>query len=203
MQDIEVLIIGRHRIVVEGLSRVFERDARLSTIGCACSFTEAEVLLTKLAPDVVLLYLSLLDGRALKELARLKRFRPRLAFVVLTDSEEGAQGDALKAGADLCLGKDWQSDAVIDAICGVTDGAWQSPRPVLSAREADVARLVAQGLSNVEIARALCLSINTVKTYLKGAMGKLNVPNRTSLALKMRELDYQVLSDRGKNHPIG
>jgi DNA-binding NarL/FixJ family response regulator len=101
-----------------------------------------------------------------------------------------AKAGALRNGADAFLTKELASDSITQTIVElfpVIGGGKREDGKALSQREIDVARLVAAGMSNNEVARALCVSKNTVKTHLANVLRKLKCRDRVSLALYWRQ----------------
>jgi DNA-binding NarL/FixJ family response regulator len=190
MQKIRTLIIDDHRIVIDGLSRVLELDGRVDVVATAASLAEAEVLSESAQPDVVLVDLRLPDSIGCSAVERAKTLFPDARIVVITGYGEKAKAEARKLGADAFVTKELASEEIAQTICDFfPSGVEGWPREDrLSSREADVARLVAEGLTNAEVARALCVSSNTVKTHLASVLRKTGVRDRVALALHWKRL---------------
>jgi DNA-binding NarL/FixJ family response regulator len=108
---------------------------------------------------------------------------PSAQIVVLTAYEWGLEAEARALGVAAFLRKEVASDTVLHTIAGLFPSTpADTPPPVLSQREAEVARLAAAGLSNPEISRALYISENTVKTHLAHILQKLQLGSRVDLA---------------------
>jgi DNA-binding NarL/FixJ family response regulator len=151
-------------------------------------------------PDVVLmdLLMPVMDG--ITATAALRRELPETEVVALTSVLEDASViGAVRAGAIGYLLKDTESDELRRAIKVAAAGQVQlSPQAaarlmrevrapespeVLTEREIEVLRMLAQGQSNKEIARSLVIGEKTVKTHVSSILGKLGVPSRTQAAL--------------------
>jgi DNA-binding NarL/FixJ family response regulator len=185
MQRITAIIVDDHRVVCEGLAKVLEADGRFEILGLAGSLAEAEVYSRRFQPDAILLDLKLPDSLGYSGIGVVKRLFPEAKILALTGYGDMAQSPAKKHGADAFLTKELASEVVADTLCGLFpelgDGEVESLP--LTRREYEVARLVADGMSNEEVAAALSLSVNTVKTHLSAVMTKLGLRDRVALAL--------------------
>jgi DNA-binding NarL/FixJ family response regulator len=193
---IRLLLVDDHPVVREGLRGMLEAEPDLCVVGEAGSGEEAVVVARTARPDVILMDLRMrgLDGagateRVLAELGNTK-------IIVLTTYETDADIlRAVEAGACGYLLKDASraelAGAVRAAVRGETvlapsvagrlvDQVRHPARPGLSGREVEVLGLVAGGLTNAEIGRALHISEATVKTHLLRIFSKLDVSDRTA-----------------------
>ena len=206
---IRLLIVDDHNLFRQGLIRILGDYAQLQIVGQAANGQDALALVEQLQPDVVLMDVNMpvLSG---PDAVRQMRARfPGLPVVMLTVSERDDDlFDAIRAGAQGYLLKNVGAAELIDAIQRVREGeailapsmavrllaefrslAEQAPSEPqkmqvgeLSERELDVLRLVAQGLSNKEIADSLGLSEHTVKTHLANILDKLHLRSRAHAA---------------------
>jgi DNA-binding NarL/FixJ family response regulator len=203
---IDVLVVDDHPVVRAGLVALVGGAADLRVVGEATDGEEAVRLGAQTCPDVVLMDLSMpvLDGVAAT--ARLLAERPDCAVVVLTSfADQSRVSDALAAGAVGYLLKDSDPRDLLSAIRAAADGHAPLdprvarsllPRPGavapdpgegLSAREREVLQLVARGMANKQIGRALGISERTVKAHLGRVFRVIGVADRTSAALWARE----------------
>ncbi len=200
---LRVLIADDHAVVREGLRNLLAQ-AGFDVVGEAAAGEEAIAISLLSAPDVVLLDLSLpgIDGI---EVARaIRAQQPSCAVLVLTAFAERERVlAAVDAGVAGYLLKDDDPAALISGIRAAAEqGAPFSPKVAavlvetrtqaraeqgLTAREREILELVAQGLSNKQIARRLEISEGTVKAHLGSAFRRIGVQQRTQAALWMQE----------------
>jgi len=201
---IGVLVVDDHAMVRSGLTLLIDGAPDLAVVGEAADGRQAVELAAELAPDVVLMDLSMpvMDGvEATREL--LAR-RPESVVVVLTSfSDQPRVTEALKAGAVGYMLKDCDPRDLLAAIRAAAEGhapldprvarallpsaTTASPADGLSAREKDVLRLVAQGLANKQVGTRLGISERTVKAHLGRVFREIGVQDRTSAALWAKE----------------
>jgi DNA-binding NarL/FixJ family response regulator len=137
----------------------------------------------------VVLDLRLPDIDGFGGITKVKSLCPNAKVVAMTGYGKTAKAGALRNGADAFLTKELASDTIMQTIVELFPimGGKKEEAGALSQREIDVARLVASGMSNNEVARALCVSKNTVKTHLANVLRKLKCRDRVSLALYWRQ----------------
>lgn len=201
-KTIRILIADDHPVVRDGLSAVLETQRDFEVIGEAGNGRETVELVEQLQPDVVLLDLDMPVMDGLEALRLIMRNRPDTKIIVFTvfDSDERILA-AVQAGARGYLLKgDAPRDEIFRAVRTVYQGGallqpvvaskllnrMQANGPVaaqhaeeLTAREQEVLELLAQGLSNKEIANRLVISERTVKFHVSAILGKLEADNRT------------------------
>lgn len=202
-----VLIADDHPIVLEGLVALFHGSGH-SVIARCTSGLEVLDALQRVAPDILVLDLNMPPPDGL-EIARTLRQRGHPAKIVLLSSnlDDGEIIEAMRLGIDGIVLKETAAQQLIVCLDTVRQGRrWFDPevaaralntamrqgpaaRPAdqLTARELDVARLVARGMRNKEVARALTITEGTVKMYLHNIYEKLNVASRVELANLARE----------------
>src|SRR5258708_4831760 len=211
---IRVLLADDHGVVREGLRMFLGRDPDLVVVGEAANGAEAVELARQLRPDVVLmdLLMPVMDGVAAT--AAIRNALPETEVVALTSVlESAAVVGAVKAGAIGYLLKDTQAAELRRAIKAAAAGQVQlSPQALaylvrevrtpekavgLTERETEVLRLLVQGRSNKEIAQALQIVEDTVKTHVKHILAKLGVQSRTQAVLYAIRLGL-VSTEQGK-----
>lgn len=208
-QPTRIAVVDDHPLFREGVAQTLDAQDGLEVVGQADSAEAAIRLVETLAPDVLLLDLTLPGGG----LAVLRAIAGRPTHVmVLTASEDdddllaaleaGARGYVLKGvGADelmrivrlVAAGEVYVPPSMAAVLLiGVARGsraaAPTSPLDALSERERQVLELLAQGQSNREIGDGLHLTEKTVKHYVTAILQKLNVRNRVEAALQAREI---------------
>ncbi|MEV4675682.1 response regulator transcription factor [Actinomadura sp. NPDC049382] len=192
---LRVMIVDDHPIVREGLRGMLAAEPDIEVAGEAASGDEAVALVPRVRPDVVLMDLRMPSGDGVSAIERLPGHR----ILVLTTFQDDADiVRAIEAGAAGYLLKDASradlAAAVRDAAAGRRvlspevsarlTAVDQTPAPpVLSAREAEVLALVAEGLTNAQIGERLYIGQATVKTHLLRIFTKLGVSDRTAAVM--------------------
>lgn len=200
---IRVVVVDDHAMVRAGLVSLLEAAGDITVVAQAADGADAVTLATEARPDVVLMDLSMpvMDGVAAT--SALLDVMPELRVVVLTSfSDRGRVTAALEAGAVGYQLKDGEPAGLLAAVRAAAAGqAPLDPRVAqvllptrgqragdgLSSREEQVLRLVADGLANKQIARALGITERTVKAHLGKVFRELGVADRTSAALWARD----------------
>lgn len=194
---IRVLLVEDHTIVREGLRALLTSHADLEVVGECADGASAITEARRLAPDVVLMDLSLPGASGVEATRAIKEASPPTRVLVLSMH---ATGDyvrpAVRAGASGYLVKGAGLADVVAAIRAVARGdGFFSPQaarsllpkgaapehPELTEREREVLGLVAEGLSSAEIARDLSISVKTVEAHRSRLMEKLDVTNAAAL----------------------
>jgi len=199
--SIRVLIVDDHNVVRQGLRMFLGTDPEIEIIGEARDGAEALQLSLQLHPDVVLMDLLMPGTDGIRATAAIRREAPETEIVALTSVlDDHSVVDAVRAGAIGYLLKDTDAQELRRAIKAAAAGQVQlSPeaaerllrevrtpkksREPLTEREVEVLRLLASGKANKEIAQALNIGEQTVKTHVSHILNKLDVPSRTQAAL--------------------
>jgi DNA-binding NarL/FixJ family response regulator len=208
----KLLIIDDHPVVREGLAALLQQDGSDIIILEAHDAAEGLALAEQhLDLDVVLLDLALPGMGGFPAISELGRRRPGLPVVVLSSSEDPRDvWSALRLGARGYVAKSTSRRTLLDALQFVLKGhVYVPPFAVLAGsavsdredsrapeaaarlteRQLDVLRLLAEGVSNKEIAQRLDLAEKTVKVHVTGIFRALDVVNRTQAATVARELN--------------
>jgi two-component system NarL family response regulator len=198
IEAITIVIADDHPVVREGLVAIFKSQKDIKVIGEATHGEEAVELCNRHLPDVLLLDLRMprKDGlQAITELSMLRVGRPRVIVMTTYESEEDIRG-ALKAGAKGYLVKGTAPQQIRESVRRVAAGEALVPpniatklaesmmRPELSERERQVLLNLANGRSNKEISKILCISENTVKAHVRSILTKLGALGRTEAIAK-------------------
>jgi NarL family two-component system response regulator LiaR len=202
---ITILIVDDHAVVRHGACAFLEAQPDFAVVGAVGSGGEAVLLAAEWAPDVVLMDLVMpgLDG--VQATRRLKLQSPCSQVIVLTSYHDDEHiFPAIRAGALSYLLKDIALPELAEAIRKAARGeAVLHPQvaarlvlelerapghalaldTLLSGREGEVLRLVAEGLSNALIAQRLVISEKTVKSHVRNILSKLHLEDRTQAAV--------------------
>jgi NarL family two-component system response regulator LiaR len=205
-EKIKVLIVDDHRVVRHGLRTFLELHDDIVVVGEAADGLAAVEMVSRLVPHVVLMDLVMPQMDGIAATRRIKSLGAAAQVIALTSfTEDDKVFPAIQAGAASYLLKDVSPDDLVDAIRAAHRGEarlhpdvarklmeqvarqaspiGEAPAEALTGRERDVVRLVAQGRSNREIAQELVISHKTVKTHVSNILSKLNLQDRTQLAI--------------------
>jgi two-component system, NarL family, response regulator DevR len=202
-RHIRVLLVDDHEMVRSGLRTMLAADADIDVVADAATGARAVSLARELRPDVVLLDARLPDIGGPEVCRRLQAEVPETAVVMLTTFAEddlvrrciraGARGYLLKDVERLDLGRSIRAvvrgEAVIDSkvastvLAAVRQTADADPEQPLNERQREVLRLIAEGLSNREIAERAQLSEYTVKGDVEEILERLDARNRVQAAI--------------------
>ena len=203
---IRALVVDDHPVVRAGLVALFDAAPDIDVVGTAASGEDAVELAAELLPDVVLMDLRMAGIDGDEATARIVAGAPATRVVILTTYEnDEAILRAISAGASGYLLKAAPEEELLAGVRAVAAGevalapsvsrllvqraaAPAAPPPVLSPRELEVLRLVADGLSNRAIGERLFVGEATVKTHLLHAFAKLGVDDRTRAVTRAMEL---------------
>jgi two-component system, NarL family, response regulator DevR len=201
--DTEILIVDDHGLVRDGLRTLLDSQDGLRVVGDARTADEALALARHLLPDVVVLDVHLPDRDGYEICGEIREFSPNSRILMFSGLADGsALVEAAKAGADGFVSKETDNAEIIDAVRRVAEGAavlgensaqamfrhLRRQKPVsklsaLSDREREVLALLAEGLTNREIAARLFISEKTVRNHVSGVLRKLGFRHRTEAAL--------------------
>jgi DNA-binding NarL/FixJ family response regulator len=201
---IRILLADDHTVVREGLKTLIHAQPDMTVIGEAADGRGVLVEAAKLNPDVVVIDISMPEINGAEATRRLKQAYPQMKVLALTVHEDRSYLEQLLgAGASGYVLKRAAADELITALRRVANGATyldphvagtvvagfvQQHRPSLSSRaqplterELVVAKLIAQGYTNKEIAAQLELSVKTIESHKMHSMEKLGVRSRAEL----------------------
>ena len=200
-----ILIADDHEVVRNGIRSYLETITDFHVVGEASSGEETLSLVAELIPDIVLLDLIMPGMDGIETTRRVKQVSPRTQVVVLTSYHEDVHiFPALKAGAISYILKDMKMEKLVDVLHRAVQGeVTLHPRVAarvlqnirgengeeqplfteLTDRETDVLKLIANGLTNSQIAEKLVISENTVKGHVSNILSKLHLADRTQVAV--------------------
>jgi DNA-binding NarL/FixJ family response regulator len=208
---VRILLVDDQRLLREGLRTLLELHDDLRVVGEAGDGLQAEALIERVHPQVVLMDLRMPRRDGVEATRRIARHWPDVAVLVLTTyDDDDLVFRSIEAGASGYLLKDVGSDALAEAVRAASRGESPlqpaiarkvlkrlqarrgAPPPLaevlptieqLSSREMDVLRLLGAGATNREIAERLSLTEGTVKNYISAILAKTGFPDRTKAAL--------------------
>ncbi len=200
-----ILVVDDHAVVRQGLRAFLEAQPDFDVVGEAESGAQAVALAGELVPDVVLMDLLMPGMDGVEATRQIRRVSPRTQVVVLTSYHEDEHiFPALRAGAISYLLKSVKMDELAEALRRAAHGEAtlhprvaarlvrevsgrgdEPPNPFteLTERELEILKLIANGLSNQQIAETLVISENTVKGYVSNILSKLHLADRTQAAV--------------------
>lgn len=201
---IRILLVDDQKLVRQGLKAMLSLETDLEIVGTAENGEEAIAQVETLQPDIVLMdvRMPVMNGSTATRIIS-ERFPHTKILVLSTYDEDRDVSQAIRAGAKGYLLKDMPAEELVNAIRCINCGYAQlapglleriiNSQPIpesippalaqLTPRELDVARLVALGATNQEIAQKLFISESTVKTHINSIFNRLNLKNRSQLAI--------------------
>jgi DNA-binding NarL/FixJ family response regulator len=200
---VRVLVVDDDELVRVGLRTVLDAEPDLTVVGEAADGVDVVPAVTRLRPDVVLMDVRMpaVDGIQATRLLTTRLAAPPRVLVITTFENDEHVYAALQAGASGFLLKRARPAQIVDAVRLVArgdsllfpaairrltvayGGSARLPGRPLTAREGEVLRLMAAGLSNPEIAADLVLGVETVKTHVGNILAKLGVRDRTQAVI--------------------
>jgi len=216
-EPIRVVVVDNEELFRRGLTMLLAVEDDIEVVGEASDGIAATELAASTAPDVILMDVRMPKRSGLEACVTIKEVAPIVRIIMLTASDEEADlYEAVKMGAVGYLLKDSSIDGVAQAVRVVADGQSlispsmatklldefkqmsrsdrnQASIPRVTARELEVLKLVAQGLTNREIGKRLFISENTVKNHVRNILEKLQVNSRMDAVMyAMREKLFDV-----------
>lgn len=204
MMAIKIVITDDHIMIREGLKKLLELDGDFEVVGEASDGYECLNVLKESEPDVVLLDINMPNMNGIQTLERIRKEKIDVRVLMLTIHNELEYLERAKSlGADGYVLKDSESSVLKKAIYSVQKGStyiqsnmammlreressmlsYQPEESVLTKREIEVLKLLAEGLFNKEIAYKLLISEKTVKNHVSNIFKKIDVSDRTQAAV--------------------
>lgn len=211
--QIRVLIADDHPLFRDGMHGLLDSVPETKVIGEASSGEQAIALAENLQPDVILMDIKMPGINGLQAMREILHTSPHIRILVVSMLEDDdSVFAAMRAGARGYVPKGSNQSEMLRAIRAVANGEaifgpsiaqrvisyfstarpWVQSRifPELTAREAEVLALMAQGRTNEEIAEQLVVSLKTVRNHVSNIFSKLQVTDRTQAALRAREAGF-------------
>jgi two-component system response regulator NreC len=197
--SISIVLADDHRVVRAGLRLLLESETDFAVVAEAGDVPESVRKVAAFRPDVLILDLNMPGGSSLAAIPEIRATEPGTNIVVLTMQNDPAYArDALRAGAVGYVLKEAADSELVQAVRSAADGLTYlnptlgarlaaeppdaaSAPDMLSAREVEVLRLIAQGHTNTEIARQLFLSVRTVESHRAHIQRKTGRQTRADL----------------------
>jgi len=200
-----ILIVDDHEVVRAGMRLMLESDPQIEIVGECASGREALERVQALAPDVIIMDITMPEMNGIEATRQIKALMPKVYVLALTIHEgadyffqmlqAGASGyvpkraatdDLLRAIHVVAAGAVYLEPSianhlVVDYLERVNQGSEQESYDGLTAREREVLTLIAQDRGNQEIANLLTISVKTVERHRENIMAKLNLHSRTEL----------------------
>ena len=218
---VRIVVADDHQVVRAGFAGMLETQPDFTVVGTAADGAAAVAMCRELSPEIVLMDVRMpgTDGIEATRLLARDGAGPRVIILTTFDLDEYVY-DALQAGASGFLLKDVTAERLFDAVRVVAAGqallaptvtkrligefARLRPAPVatsaalaaLTPRETEVLRLVAEGLSNPEIAARLVVTEETVKTHVSRLLSKLELRDRTQAVVTAYESGLVIPKER-------
>ena len=203
---IRVLVCDDQAVVTDGLELILNTDPEIQVVGIAHDGAEALLVIAQAKPDLVLMDLKMPGMNGIQATREISQKYPDLKVLVLTTfGDDEWVFDAIRSGAAGYLLKGTPRQELIKAVKGTVSGQTHVDPAVagkllshivqnptrqetgvadeLSERELEILQLLAQGLTNAEIADRLYLTRGTVRNYVSAILAKLGVEDRTQAAL--------------------
>jgi two-component system response regulator DevR len=201
---VRVFLLDDHEVVRRGLREMLEADSRLEVVGEAGTAEQALSRIPPTNPHVAVLDVRLPDGDGIEVCREVRSRHPEVRCVMLTSfTDDEALFQAMLAGAVGYIPKQLKGAAIVDAVRRVAEGQSLLDPAVaarardhlrqqhkederlarLSAQERTILELIADGLTNRQIAERLNLAEKTVKNYVSNLLAKMGMERRTQAAV--------------------
>ena len=207
---VRVFLLDDHEIVRRGVKELLEADGDLEVVGEAATAAEALARIPPTRPDVGVLDVRLPDGDGVQVCREIRSAHPEIHCLMLTSfADDEALFQAIMAGASGYVLKQIKGADVVEAVRAVASGRSLLDPSVtarvlerlrsgseedellarLSPQERNILRLIADGLTNRQIAEQVHLAEKTVKNYVSNLLSKLGMERRTQAAVYAARLD--------------
>lgn len=221
---LKVLIVDDHEMIRAGLRTLLEDRDDIKIVAEASTAAESMEMSSKLKPDIVLMDVRLPDESGVEACRRIRDRNDNIHVIMLTAfSDEEAIFASILSGASAFLLKRTDSEKlyqtiravgegqsiidpsisnrIVDRIKSIGEGAPSRGFDLLTAREREILQLIADGMTNKEIAEQVCLSNQTVRNYVSSILHKLGVSSRTRAAIYYLERQTPDIRDKKSKEP--
>ena len=197
MDKIHILVVDDHPMVLEGMKAMLQLINFIELAGTASNAFEAIDQLKKLRVEVAIVDINLPDISGIELTAKIKKEFPAVRVLAMSTFKERSYiSQMIQNGASGYLVKSASREEIEEAILCAYEGKLylsldintveinkqiNTPVPVISTREKEVLQLIADGLTNPQIAAKLFISLHTVDTHRKNLLAKMGVNNTASL----------------------
>ncbi len=193
---IKVFIVDDHYMVIEGIRSLLQQEKRIDWMGHATNAASCMGFLKQQQPDIILMDINLPDVNGIDLCKQVKEMYPQVYVIGLsTFNQQSFIKKMMANGASGYVLKNATQQELLEALEAVNKGKTylsdevaftlkeneQEQVHVLTRREKEVLELIAEGLTNTEIATRLFISVTTVDTHRKNLLAKLNARNTASL----------------------
>jgi DNA-binding NarL/FixJ family response regulator len=211
MNPIRILVVDDHKLFREGLTALLQGAQETAVVGEAATGAEAIAQAEAVMPDVILMDIQMPDMNGIEAARRILAGQPTIGVIMLTMLEDDdSLFAAMCAGARGYILKGADKAEVLQTVTAVAEGqalfgpaiagrltaffqrgggseTAVTPFPDLTDRERELLRLIAQGLSNNDIAARLNISGKTVSNHISNIFNKLQVADRAQAMIRARE----------------
>jgi len=212
VMTIRVFLLDDHEMVREGIRSLLESDDDIEVVGQAATVAEALSRIPQDQPDVAILDVRLEDGSGIEVCREVRSANPNIICLMMTSfaDDEALYASVMAGAAGYVLKQIRARDLIEDVKKVASGGSLMDPRAVarvieritrpphavsalssLSPQEHRLLELIAEGMTNREIAETMFLAEKTIKNYVTGLLSKLNVSNRTEAAILATKLSNE------------
>ena len=223
---IKVLIADDHPLLRESLHKTLSNQRDMKVVGEAGDGNEVIRMAEELKPDIIIMDIMMPTVNGIEASKQIKKDHPNIAILILTayDDDNYVLG-LLEAGAAGYLLKSARGQDIVNAIRAIEAGESvlhpniigkllkramlksnsapeQQKNELLSEREKEMLKLLSTGMSNKEIADALCLSIRTVKAHMSNIFTKMHVASRSEALIEAMKLGLITMEEIKKESGV-
>ena len=197
MEKIRILVVDDHPMVIEGMKAILQQISFVEVVGTANSSFQALELTDTLQPDLIITDINLPEVSGIELTTRIKKKYPLIKVIGMsTFNDRSYISQMIQSGADGFLVKSASREEIEKAIPLVLEGQLYlsvdismsrtekqhlQHQPVITRREKEILALIADGMTNPQIAEKLFISLNTVDTHRKNLLAKFETNNSAAL----------------------